>query len=409
MATVPQSGLKQGWVALRWVTDNRGTPMLDCIVVGAGPAGSGAAYHLARLGRSVLMLERDTLPRYRPCAGGLSPQVAQWYDFSFEPVISQRVDRVGFTYQLEDPVEAIIDTPEPLWMVKRDELDHYLVQQAVRQGAQIKTGITVTGAKFEQDHWQVQTSQGEFQARYVVGADGAMGVSAKVLGFRPRRPRVSLTLELPQALDPEQARRSHFDFGLIKNGFVWVFPKADRLTFNATTMVGGSAKELRSPLEDYVRHFGFQPEQGQLHTGAFTLWDGNRNLHGRHAVLAGDAAGLADPFSLEGMRPALLSGWRAAEAIDRALTCEATADPKGAATALAAYTTQLREDWGNDMVWAGRIAGLFYRVTPFGYQIGVKRPSARARMGKILCGELRYGDVATRAIKLLTGKLAPWQ
>ena len=383
--------------------------MFDCIVVGAGPAGSGAAYHLARRGRSVLVLEQATLPRYRPCAGGLSPQVAQWYDFSFEPVISQRVDRVGFTYQLGDPVEAVIDTPEPLWMVKRDQFDEYLVQQALKQGAELKTGTTVTGAKFDKTHWRVETSQGVYAAKSVLAADGAKGVAAGLLGFRPRRVRTSLTLELPLDLEPDQARQSHFDFGLIKNGFVWVFPKADRLTFNATTMVGGSAKDLRSPLEDYIRHFGLNPDQGQLHTGAFTLWDGNRNLHGRHALLLGDAAGLADPFSLEGMRPALLSGWRAAEAIDRALTASSHDNPSEAAQALAAYTTQLRDDWGNDMVWAARIAGLFYRITPFGYQIGVKRPSARARMGKILCGELRYSDVATRAIKLLTGKLAPWQ
>lgn len=383
--------------------------MFDCIVVGAGPAGSGTAYHLARQGRSVLLLERDDLPRYRPCAGGLSPQVTQWYDFSFEPVISQRVDRVGFTYQLGDPVAAIIDTPEPLWMVKREELDAYLVQQAQARGAEVRTGVAVTGAKFQQDHWEIQTTTGNHTARYVVGADGAQGVSAKLLGFRPRRPRVSFTLEIPLAdLTADWTRQSHFDFGLLKNGYVWMFPKADRLTFNAATMVGGT-KDLRSPLADYVRHFGLNPDHGQGHPGAFTLWDGHRNLQGRHAVLVGDAAGLADPFSLEGIRPALLSGWRAAGAIDRALICDSQGDGKGATQALGTYTSQLREDWGNDMVWASRIAGLFYRVTQFGYQIGVKRPSARARMGKILCGELRYSDVATRAIKLLTGKLAPWQ
>jgi len=134
--------------------------MFDCIVVGAGPAGSGAAYHLARRGRSVLVLEQATLPRYRPCAGGLSPQVAQWYDFSFEPVISQRVDRVGFTYQLGDPVEAVIDTPEPLWMVKRDQFDEYLVQQALKQGAELKTGTTVTLAKIDKTHCRVEPSLG---------------------------------------------------------------------------------------------------------------------------------------------------------------------------------------------------------------------------------------------------------
>jgi geranylgeranyl reductase family protein len=378
--------------------------MLDCIIVGAGPAGSGAAYHLAKRGRSVRLLEQQALPRYKPCAGGVSPQIAQWYDFSFEPVISQRVQHIGFTWKLGDPVAALIDTPEPLWMVKREIFDHYLVQQAQNQGAEVQDQSPVVGVTWHPDpvagdHWQVETPQGTYAARYVIAADGCQGSTAALLGFRVRPPRPSLTLELPLDLDPAQASTSTFEFGLIKNGYVWCFPKADRLTFNAATMVGSQQRDLRSPLWHYVQHLGWDPDAGTLHTGHFALWDGHRPLHGRHCLLVGDAARLADPFSIEGIRPAMLSGWRAAQAIDLALS----GDPK----ALAQYTQILGEDWNNDMVWASRIAGLFYRVTQFGYQIGVKRPSARARMGKILCGELRYGDVATRALKLLGSKFLP--
>ncbi len=57
----------------------------DCIIIGAGPAGASAAYHLAKRGRSVLMLEKQTLPRYKPCSGGVSPAIAQWFDFDFTP------------------------------------------------------------------------------------------------------------------------------------------------------------------------------------------------------------------------------------------------------------------------------------------------------------------------------------
>ena len=63
--------------------------MFDCIIVGAGPAGGTAAYHLAKRGYSVLILEKESLPRYKPCGGGVSPQSAQWFDFDFSPAISQ--------------------------------------------------------------------------------------------------------------------------------------------------------------------------------------------------------------------------------------------------------------------------------------------------------------------------------
>lgn len=62
----------------------------DCIVVGAGPAGATAAYHLAKRGRSVLILEKAALPRYKPCAGGVSPAIAEWFDFDFTPAIAAR-------------------------------------------------------------------------------------------------------------------------------------------------------------------------------------------------------------------------------------------------------------------------------------------------------------------------------
>ena len=70
----------------------------DCIIVGAGPAGASAAYHLSQRGRSVLLLEKAALPRYKPCGGGVSPEIGQWFDFDFEPVISQKVTRTRYTW-----------------------------------------------------------------------------------------------------------------------------------------------------------------------------------------------------------------------------------------------------------------------------------------------------------------------
>jgi flavin-dependent dehydrogenase len=89
----------------------------------------------------------------------------------------------------------------------------------------------------------------------------------------------------------------------------------------------------------------------------------------------------------------------AAQAVDEAIA--------GNADALKQYTLKIQEEWGEDMVWAQRIANLFYRVPSFAYKIGVKRPSATQRMGKILCGEMRYRDVASSAIKKLTKGLIP--
>ena len=121
-------------------------------------------------------------------------------------------------------------------------------------------------------------------------------------------------------------------------------------------------------------------------------------------VVVGDAASLCDPFLAEGLRPALLSGVRAAEAIDRSLTAlrqGATGDQAAAADALAEYSAVMRREWGESMAWGRRIAQVFYRVPKVGYQLGIKRPTAPQRIAQILSGEMGYGDIAQRVIKRL--------
>ena len=132
--------------------------MFDCIIVGAGPAGGSAAYHLAKQGRSVLIVDRDVLPRYKPCGGGVSPAIAQWFDFDFSPAISCEVDTLRYTWNLEDPVDVKLEHQQPIWMVRRDIFDHFLVQQAQKQGAELRDNTEVTGIEFKVDRWQVNTA-----------------------------------------------------------------------------------------------------------------------------------------------------------------------------------------------------------------------------------------------------------
>jgi flavin-dependent dehydrogenase len=110
-------------------------------------------------------------------------------------------------------------------------------------------------------------------------------------------------------------------------------------------------------------------------------------------VVVGDAASLCDPFLAEGLRPALLSGTRAAEALDRWLT--------GETEALAGYSEAIRQEWGQSMAWGRRIAQVFYRLPRVGYQLGIKRATAPQRIAQILSGEMGYGDIAQRVIRRL--------
>jgi geranylgeranyl reductase family protein len=373
--------------------------MYDCIIVGAGPAGATAAYHLSKAGHGVLLLDAATLPRYKPCGGGVSPQVAQWFDFDFSPAISVKVRKVRYTLDLEDPVEAELPADQALWMVRRDIFDHFIVQQAQKQGATLWDGTKAKGVANQGDHWQVETSQGPVQGRFLIAADGARGSMAKWLGFNQRRYQLAAALEAEPRLDVPDEPVVHFDLGLLKQGYVWNFPKADGYSIGGGVFRSGSQRkqDLRAPVADYAAEFAVDATTVQHFGHPIFIWDGPQTLHTHRAVLAGEAACVVDPFTAEGIRPSIFSGLKASEAVHQAL--------QGDEQALARYTDVMNTEWGEEMRWARRIARLVYQAPGMAYRAGVKRPSSTLTMVKVFCGEVRYGDVAHRAIKRLSGGL----
>jgi geranylgeranyl reductase family protein len=373
--------------------------MFDCIIVGSGPAGGTAAYHLAKKGRSVLVLEKESLPRYKPCGGGVSPVVAQWFDFDFSPAISLKVSTIRYTWNTGDPVEAELNTPEPIWMVRRDIFDHFLIQQAQRQGAELRDNTEVTGIEFKGGHWQVNTASGPIEGKYLIAADGAKGPMAKWLGFKERKRLIGGALEAEAITQIENGHMAHFEFGMVKNGYIWNFPKADGYSIGIGTFRGGEPQNLREIVTEYSKIFGVDFKSIKQVGHPLCLWDGDQTLHTQQAILAGEAACVVDPFTAEGIRPSMFSGLKASEAIDKALS--------GDMNALAEYTQVIAEQWGSDMVWAQRLAGVFYRLPGVGYRLGIKRPSATQKFGQILCGNLRYQDIAGNAIKKLSNSLIP--
>ena len=370
--------------------------MLDCIVIGAGPGGTSAAYHLAKQGRKVLILDKAKLPRDRPCGGGVSPAAAKLFDFDLSPAIAAKVKGVKFTWQQGDPVEATLDT-QPMWMVRRDIFDGLLLEQARKHGAEVRDETELIALEFNGTAWQIRTSGGNFEAAYAIGADGATGTCAKSFGLEvgELRPGGVLDIHIP----PDTADAVHFDFGSLKKGFIWDFPQGNSHIASAAVMRGtGNSKEVKKQLLNYAKALGLHSSQFTYHDTVTKLWSENCDLHGQNALLVGDAAGLADPLLAEGIRPALLSGLKAGEAIDRAL--------EGDSNSLANYTRTLQEEWGKDMGYAKTWGDFFYNkfnipgMSSQIYKIGVKRPIAAKVMSQILCGEKRYSDVGEQVINV---------
>ncbi|MEM1370287.1 MAG: geranylgeranyl reductase family protein [Cyanobacteria bacterium P01_H01_bin.15] len=354
--------------------------LFDCIVVGAGPAGATAAYHLAKLNRSVLLIEKAALPRHKPCGGGVSPAVAQWFDFDFESVIESRITQVRYSWKQDDAIVSSLGKVEPMWMVKRNAFDHLIAQQAEAQGAQILSETEVTGIQDQGEQWQVQTSGDTYQGRYLVAADGVKGPLADWLGFKGFKQFPSASLEIKTDVTTEQQQTAYFDFGTVKNGYIWNFPKVDGFTISASFLRGrGKPAELKKQIFNYAEQFGLTPSQGQFYEYEVNLWQDNQSLDRGRALLVGEAAGVLDPLTGEGNRPAIFTGVTAASAIAKALD--------GDAQALSGYSETIASEWGTEMVLANRLAGLFYQFPKIAYKVGVKRPAAAQIMRKILCVE----------------------
>ncbi|PZO49300.1 MAG: dehydrogenase [Phormidesmis priestleyi] len=372
----------------------------DCIIVGAGPAGASAAYHLSRKGHRVLLLEKAALPRYKPCGGGVSPQIADWFDFDFEPVISQKVTRARYTWKLEDAVEA--DLGVPIWMVRRNEFDHYIVQQAQAKGAVLQDATKATGIVFDRNCWQVTTSRNEtVSGTYLIAADGARGPMAKWLGFKARQAKnIGGAIEIEPRGAVENGHVVHFEFGLLKNGYVWNFPKRDGYSIGSGVFHSGrdrKSNDLLQPMVDYAAAFGVDGDAAKKHGHPVCIWQGDQILHAQNALLAGEAACMVDPFTAEGIRPSIFTGIKAAEAIDRASA--------GEANALENYTSIVNTELGSEMRMASRLAKAFYTAPRLGYRVIMKQPGATKAMMKILTGELKYADMVHKALRKISGGL----
>ncbi len=369
-------------------------PPFDVLIIGAGPAGASAAWALAKAGHRVLILEKDALPRVKPCGGGVSPQIAQWFDFDFSPVISNRATHLRFTWKGGEAVDAPIGTKEPLWMVKRSEFDHFLVKQAMVRGADLKDGTPALGLRFEAGAWTVETREGPLRARYLIAADGAKGPTAKWLGFTDRKRYIAGALEAEFPGLSSEPGVVHLDFGTVMKGYAWNFPKGDGQGLGLGALRGKQDKDLRSLLATYTQSFGVPLEACHLMAHPIHCWDGDQVLHTHQAVLAGEAACVVDPFTAEGIRPSIFSGLRAAEAIASAL--------RGEDRALEGYTRVMQQQWGAEMIWAKRLSQLFFAAPRLGWKAIVNTPGSPQRMAQVLIGEATYSQYAAKAIRKLS-------
>jgi geranylgeranyl reductase family protein len=353
----------------------------DVIVVGAGPAGSTTAYRLARAGARVCLLDRARFPRDKPCGGGLTLRAVRELPFSVEPVVEDRVDtlELGLRYERRWSRRA----QEPLvLMTQRRRLDAFLAAQAAEAGAEFRDGVKVTGVE---PGGAVSIDGEQLEADVVVGADGANGVTARSLGLPAHEHGVALegNVGYGQVSRERFGGRAVVELGAVPGGYAWVFPKGDHVNVG----VGGWQSEgprLRQRLRELCAAFEIdEASVRDLRGHRLPMRGAKRRPVEERVLLVGDAAGLVDPLSGDGMYEAFISGRLAAEATLELL--------HGRAPDLEPYTERFAATFAplENVSWRAKLA--FERFPGLTFRVATTNPSWRLFQA-VVRGDRRASD-----------------
>lgn len=407
---------------------------VDILIVGAGPAGCAAAYDLAQAGRHVLLLDKRNFPRHKACACGLTRKTLKALRYSVDPVI----ERVCHEIILEPPTEpnsrrarsTRVKTRNPICaMAVRERFDSFCLEQtllAARQGGSIQlrkidriAELRETRTHIELDVITpngIETRLETFRAPILIGADGSNGQTRRLTeqdsahddGFALEAtvPYTSLPATLPGGTSPHDLV---FDFAPLPGGYGWLFPKADHInigvgafapakhsgapsspTVSSSAVVG--SKDLkqvtRALLLDYARQKLGVTTLAHI-TGQQLGMGGHNYIPRGRVLLTGDAAGLVDPLTGEGIHSAIVSGQAAAAA--------SLSNSTDIAAAYARELAPLQET----LTFSHRAARAFYAQPERGFK-AMRLPFMRSLILKTYADGLPHTRLLTALAKLTT-------
>ena len=374
----------------------------DVIIVGAGPAGSMAAYDIAKGGGSVLLLEKARFPRYKVCGAGLTHKILKEIPFDLSPVLETEIRTIVFSHKFSGQFSRSSGDPM-MYCTTRENLDQFLLDKAVTAGARVMHGIRVTGVEQDQDGVTVHSTGGTFRAALVIGAEGASGTISRTVGLRDNI-LPGLAWEAEVTADPEVIRQFgqtvFLDWGSFPGGYGWVFPKADHFSIG----VGGPASLSKWMMPYYGRFLAYLAHGDVLIKGnnsrvpplvvkdtlSMRSWPipirvKKDDFHRGRVVVTGDSAGLTDPLTGEGIHYAIRSGQLAAVSCLQFLG--------GSTVSLVSYSEAVNQELMEELLEARRIGNIFNTFPVRIHNFVRNSDRAWRAFVRILRGERRYADV----------------
>jgi geranylgeranyl reductase family protein len=367
-------------------------------VLGGGPAGAFAAEQLASAGMRTVVLD-EKLAWEKPCGGGLTYKAYNQYPFLRENDVAKKV--VTQTRMAAPRAgEVALTLDRPLLIYSRKDLNGMFLDRAVKAGAEVEKA-RVLAIDRSSNGWMVRTRNGSIEADYCVVATGA------------RNPLRDFGTEMNAANTMSAlgyyvpGHREGIDIQFLPNleGYIWVFPRCGHLSVGICGK-GEPAGSLRKRLEAYMAEQGISTEGAGFYSHLLPClntpaWKSNR-VEGDGWLAVGDAAGLVDPITGEGLYYAIRSADLAANAI-----------LSGARqTAGAAYRGSLRRDFAGDLECGSRLAQrIFHGSFMFGgvparmVQFTRRSPRFKDVIQDLFAGTQTYIGLKERLLKNLNGSL----
>jgi geranylgeranyl reductase family protein len=330
----------------------------DAIIVGAGPAGCGAAFDLAHYGREVLLLDKAEFPRQKACAGGLTVKAVKALRYSIEPVVRQQVAQM----RLERAVGRATTLRRRsicCFLTVRQELDDFCLHQTTLPGVQFRRIRTIDAIAQEPTGVTISVDGDVLRTRFLVGADGVHSRVRQLSGMGSGWFWRGFALEATVPMLNAAAHDLAFDFAPVRYGYGWVFPKGDHLNIGLYSCAPDE-KIDRARLSAYIRS-RLAHADAECIIGQYAGFGAAQHKPSADRIfLAGDAGGFVDPLTGEGIYFAIVTGQAAGAAIEKELASGGLAHEE-----FARLTAPIRAD----LAVSTAAARWFYRNLDLAYRL----------------------------------------